>query len=76
MDFAISAVVKLLQPDASTQYNVQIMVLNSLDGVDTYRAVRNVLVPAQENSDWLRIETYFTRRVGDNVAYIEVKYRI
>ena len=69
---AISAAIKILQPEASKDYNLQIMVKKVIDGSENYVCLQDKQVSASENSGWIRIESFFTKQTGDQEAYIQV----
>ena len=68
----ISAAIKILQPEASKDYNLQIMVKKVIDGSENYVSLQDKQVPASENSGWIRIKSFFTKQTGDQEAYIQV----
>ena len=60
---AISAAIKILQPEASKDYNLQIMVKKVIDGSENYVSLQDKQVSASENSGWIRIESFFTKEI-------------
>ena len=75
-DYAISAAIQLLNPDIGTDYNIQIMIKNVVDGEENYISINDHVVLAKDNSGWVRVETAFTKQPGDQEAYIQVSYQI
>ena len=69
---AISAAIKILQPEPSKDYKIQIMVKNVIDGSENYISIQDKQMAAADNSGWITIETFFTKQTGDQEAYIQV----
>ena len=69
---AISAAIKILQPEASKEYKIQVMVKKFIDGSENYISLQDKQVLASDNSGWIRIESFFTKETEDQEAYIQV----
>ena len=69
---AISGALKLLNPKFGENYDVEIMVKNSLDRKYSYKEIKSQKLTADKNKEWIRIETDYIIKEGDAQAYFQV----